>query len=368
MAEKFQTVKVSLDCGGNSMRQVQLELYKVNTQWLLDNTGFKPGRMVFNTDDQNIYISVGEDEQTLRWSPLLENVYLSQNNLNFVSSGGGNAVTSIEATFNNGKATITSKKEKTFLTEHQEVINKDATIPRTNTLTTIATVGGTDIKVKEAPISVSNKGATLGWGANTTIATIEGTNITAKLPANPNTINQFRNMAIIGTATDTDQTVQELISSNSDAIFTNIARGVAHFDLFRTTTNPRFFVIGLGQDYLLSFMRDMLGSIQTYCSSIGAITNNREIVFHFQMDIPSLSSTEDDFIHIPIAIYNANTQTFSTLGTTYDTQLYGYYILSHNTSGQLFNCIDIQIRFTFGTSINDGSIIYCSMTPTITFI
>lgn len=65
-------------------------------------------------------------------------------------SGSGNAVTS--ASVNGHKLTLT--KGTTFLTSHQ---------------------------------SVSNKGATLSWGAAVTIATIGNTNINVSLPANPNT-------------------------------------------------------------------------------------------------------------------------------------------------------------------------------------
>ncbi len=66
------------------------------------------------------------------------------------TSGSGNAITSITAS--NG--TLTAKKEATFLTSHQ---------------------------------TVTNKAATLAWNSAVTIATIGSTNITAKLPVNPNT-------------------------------------------------------------------------------------------------------------------------------------------------------------------------------------
>lgn len=66
------------------------------------------------------------------------------------TTGTGNAITSITA--NNGE--ITATKGTTFLTTHQ---------------------------------TVSNKSATLGWGTATTVATIGSTNITVSLPANPDT-------------------------------------------------------------------------------------------------------------------------------------------------------------------------------------
>lgn len=66
------------------------------------------------------------------------------------TTGSGNAITSITA--NNGE--ITATKGTTFLTTHQ---------------------------------SVSNKGATLSWGTATTVATIGSTNITISLPNNPDT-------------------------------------------------------------------------------------------------------------------------------------------------------------------------------------
>lgn len=362
--EKFQTVKVSLDCGGNAVKEVQLALYKVTSEWMTNNKDAEHfGRMIFCTEDNQIYICK-YNGTTYYWLPLLEYTYLADGSISVEGNGEGNGVTSLGISFDTGKAKITYNKDKTFLTEHQKVVNKEAEIPRTSTLTTIATIGSTDITVKEAPISISNKSATLEWNANKVIATIEGTNITAKLPANPNTINVFNSKAIIGPA---DTSVETLITTYQSDILACIGNGVSHFDLIKTHTDPRFATIGLGQADLLSLMGSMFERITIYCLSIGAKEISREIVFHFQMYIPSVVNTDDDFIHIPIAVYDETNKTFSALGVIYDTQLIGYFTLSHTTSGLLFYDIDVQIRFNFGTIINGGAT-YCSMTPVITLI
>lgn len=72
--------------------------------------------------------------------------------LNVTTTGSGNAVTAVALSAD--KKLITVTKGTTFLTAHQ---------------------------------AVSNKAATLAWNAATTIATVGATNITVKLPANPNT-------------------------------------------------------------------------------------------------------------------------------------------------------------------------------------
>lgn len=72
--------------------------------------------------------------------------------LTLATSGSGNAVTAV--TLSTDKKTLTVTKGATFLTSHQ---------------------------------SVSNKAATLAWGTTSTVATVGSTNITVALPANPNT-------------------------------------------------------------------------------------------------------------------------------------------------------------------------------------
>lgn len=354
------------------------------------------GRMLYCVTDNCVYVFKYISANTYDWVPI-SNATMTADNLEVVDSGGGNAVTNLSINFDNGKALITETKS-TFLTSHQAVVNKDATL-KYNASQTIAKIGNTDITAKskativngsqnlqwgtdvtiatiddqiitaqlptDPSAQVSNKDVTLAWGTRSTIATIDSTNITAQLPTNPNTINEFKNRAIIGA---NDTTMQGLINTYANNIFDAIECGVTHFDLFNTSDSPLFSVIGLGADYLLSLMTSMYASIQAYYSTIGVTDISREIVFHFKMTIPSVSSIDDSFIHISFATYNSTTKSFIAQGTIYDTQLMDYYNLTHTTSGQLFNFLDIQIKFTFGTSIDDGSIIYCTMTPTITLI
>lgn len=319
------------------------------------------GRMLYCVTDNCVYVFKYISANTYDWVPI-SNATMTADNLEVVDSGGGNAVTNLSINFDNGKALITETKS-TFLTSHQAVVNKDATL-KYNASQTIAKIGNTDITAK-SKATIVNGSQNLQWGTDVTIATIDDQIITAQLPTNPNTINEFKNRAIIGA---NDTTMQGLINTYANDIFDAIENGVTHFDLFNTSGSPLFSVIGLGVDYLLSLMASMYASIQAYYSTIGVTDISREIVFHFKMNIPSVSSIDDSFIHIPFATYNDTTKSFTAQGTTYDTQLMDYYNLTHTTSGQLFNFLDIQIKFTFGTSIDDGSVIYCTMTPTITLI
>ena len=85
------------------------------------------------------------------------------------TTGSGNAVTAVSAS--NGALTIT--KGTTFLTSHQ---------------------------------AVTNKGATLSWGSAVTVATIGSTNINVSLPANPNTHYTTHLYAGSGTAANATTT------------------------------------------------------------------------------------------------------------------------------------------------------------------
>lgn len=94
-------------------------------------------------------------------------------------SGSGNAITS--ASVSGGALTLT--KGTTFLTSHQ---------------------------------GVSNKAATLSWGATSTIATIGAVDITLKMPSNPNT-NTWRGIQDNLTSTSTT----ESLSANQGRILNN---------------------------------------------------------------------------------------------------------------------------------------------------
>ena len=84
-----------------------------------------------------------------------------------------------------------------ILTAENQVTNNDVTLT-TGAKTTIATVDGVDIT---ANISVSKTAGTedLAWNTSVTLATIEGLAISAKLPANPNTDIHVKTTAESGT-------------------------------------------------------------------------------------------------------------------------------------------------------------------------
>lgn len=75
---------------------------------------------------------------------------------------------------------------------------------------------------------VENKSATLAWNSAVTIATIDGTNITAKLPANPNT-NNWRNVKVNGTEKLTTATTSGSLDITSGS--TNGTISVANTDV-----------------------------------------------------------------------------------------------------------------------------------------
>jgi hypothetical protein len=407
--------KANIDLQGNIIKDVQTQLTRVvladgsaspktfkradtaEDITLSKNKADDVGRMLYCVTDSCVYIfkNITTASSGFDWIPL-NLASLTTDNISLIESGSGNAVTDLSLECINGKAILSETKGSTFLTSHQSVVNNEPTL-NYKTAQAIATIGGQEITAKskasvtdgtaslawdtkvsiaeidgqvitaKLPINpkaeVSNKNVTLSWGTQSTLATIDDTNITVKMPNNPNTINEFGSRAVIGNA---DVTVATFITTYADAIFSCIGHGVIHFDFIRTSTEPKFSVIDLGQDTLLDLMNNMYPLIQSYCASIGSTEISREITFHFQMILPSVSSIDDSFYHIPIATYNAETKTFSVSGVTYDTQLINYYNLTHTTSGQLFNNIDVQIKFNFGETIEGA--IYCSMTPQITLI
>ena len=408
--------KSNIDLHGNVAKDIQAQLTRVllqdgtavpkkfvradNSKEIKASSAEDVGRMIYCVTDSCIYIfkEVLTASGGFDWVPI-NLASLTADNIELTETGSGNAVTDLSLECSNGKAILTETKGSTFLTSHQSVVNNEPTLTY-DTAQAIATIGGQEITAKskasvtdgtaslawdtkvsiaeidgqvitaKLPINpkadVSDKGVTLSWGTPSTIATIDGTNITAKMPNNPNTINEFGNRAIIGT---TDVTaVADFIGSYASTIFSCIGHGVTHFDFIRISTDPKFSVIGLGQDTLLGLMNDMYSEILSYCASIDSTEISREITFHFQMNLPSLVSIDDSFIHIPIAMYDTENKTFYVVpnGVTYDTQLINYYNLTHTTSGQLFKCIDVQIKFNFGVTIDGAT--FCSMTPQITLI
>lgn len=407
--------KANIDLKGNIIKDVQTQLTRVvladglavpktfkradtaEDITLSKNKADDVGRMLYCVTDSCVYIfkEVSTASSVFDWIPI-NLASLTTDNIELVESGSGNAVTDLSLECSNGKATLTETKGS-FL-EQIVIPDTTPTLELGGSAKTLATIDGIEVQAQVKGVNVtsnaptlswgaeseigavegtafkvtmptdpkaevSNKDVTLSWGNKSTIATIDGTNITAKMPSNPNKVNEFGNRAIIG---DADVTVATFITTSADAIFSCIGHGVTHFDFIRTSADPKFSVIGLGQDTLLDLMNNMYPLIQSYCASIDSTEISREIVFHFQMILPSVSSIDDNFIHIPIAMYNIENKTFSALGVTYDTQLINYYNLTHTTSGQLFNFIDVQIKFNFGTTIEGA--IYCSMTPQITLI
>lgn len=405
--------KANIDLQGNIIKDVQTQLTRVVLEnglvspktfkradtaekiTLSTNKADDVGRMLYCVTDSCVYIFKEVSTASFDWIPL-NLASLTTDNISLVESGSGNAVTDLSLECSNGKAILTETKGSTFLTEHQEVVNNDVTL-NYKSAQAIATIGGQEITAKskasvtdgtdalewdteikiatideqditaKLPLNpkavVSNKNTTLSWGAPSTLATIDDTNITVKMPSNPNTINEFGSRAIIGTA---DVTVATFVQTYANEIFSCIGHGATHFDFIRTSADPYFSVIGLGVNTLLELMNDMYPLIQSYCLTIDSTEISREITFHFQMILPSVSSIDDSFYHIPIATYNVETKTFSALVGTCDTQLINYYNIAHTTSGQLFNAIDVQIKFNFGTTIEGEP--YCSMTPQITLI
>ena len=76
---------------------------------------------------------------------------------------------------------------------------------------------------------VENKAATLAWNSAVTIATIDGTNITAKLPANPNS-NTWRNVKVNGTeklGTSTSTGALEITSGSTNGTISVAGTDVA---------------------------------------------------------------------------------------------------------------------------------------------
>lgn len=65
-------------------------------------------------------------------------------------------------------------------------VKTTSTVTSTSGLTACPIINGVPY-YKDTTYAFSNKAATLSWGATTTIATVGGTNITVKMPANPNT-------------------------------------------------------------------------------------------------------------------------------------------------------------------------------------
>lgn len=65
-------------------------------------------------------------------------------------------------------------------------VKTTSTVTSTSGLTACPIIGGVPY-YKDTTYTFSNKAATLSWGTTTTIATVGGTNITVKMPANPNT-------------------------------------------------------------------------------------------------------------------------------------------------------------------------------------
>lgn len=114
------------------------------------------------------------------------------------SSAGGAATTALACTGNSATATTASKTTGT-LTINGTAFNgsSNVTINTPNTNTTYTFTGGTD-KFTVTPsggtaqdvaidVSVSNSAPTLTWGGTSTIGTVSGTELTVKMPANPNT-------------------------------------------------------------------------------------------------------------------------------------------------------------------------------------
>ena len=121
------------------------------------------------------------------------------------TTGSGNAVTAITAS--NGALTVT--KGTTFLTAHQ---------------------------------TVTNKGATLSWGTAVTVATIGGTNINVSLPSNPNTNTTYTfangtNGFTVTPSGGTAQTVTVTPSITNNITGSGTSGYIAKFNGAHTLTN-----------------------------------------------------------------------------------------------------------------------------------
>lgn len=66
------------------------------------------------------------------------------------------------------------------------------------TLTSDATNDKVTISAKDTTYKFTNKAATLSWGTTSTIATVGGTDVTVKMPANPNTDTHYIAKNIVG--------------------------------------------------------------------------------------------------------------------------------------------------------------------------
>ena len=96
---------------------------------------------------------------------------------------------------------------------------------------------GHSVALKSEIPSITNKGATLEWGTSKTIATIGSTNITATLPANPNTHQAIKTLKTDNTAAQPTN-ASEAIAGSGTINLHKVAKTGSYNDLNDKPTIP----------------------------------------------------------------------------------------------------------------------------------